>query len=61
LSAGALEAPEMRGDMQRFAKVLGSRNYEGLTVKTQVFEGETHFSTVGVAVTRGLRVMFPAS
>ncbi len=43
--------------MRRFQNALARRFHEGLTV-TRVFDGESHTSTIPVALTRVLQVVF---
>lgn len=68
LSAGSLEEsmPQpFRGqpaafvsNVQSMATTLQERDYQGLDLKTHVFEGETHVSGAPAAMSRGLRVVF---
>ena len=58
MSDGELESDSMIGSMKRLSQALERRRYEGLRVATRIFEGESHTSTVPVAVTRGLRTVF---
>ena len=44
LSIGGLEGPNGTATMKEMAGLLESRNYPGLDVRTQVFEGEWHGS-----------------
>jgi hypothetical protein len=43
------------------AERLQKRRYPGLQLTTRVLEGETHFSAIPAAFSRGLRVVFPIS
>jgi len=64
LSVGELEAvyePEfarMVGNVEEISKVLHSRKYSGLELKTHIFEGETHLSVIPATFSRGLRGVF---
>jgi predicted alpha/beta superfamily hydrolase len=44
--------------LESFLPAVQSRGYEGLTLTTHRFDGETHNSVYGPAVARGLRVLF---
>jgi hypothetical protein len=44
--------------MKRLESALTRRRYQGLELQTRIFEGESHMSTFGVAVTRGLKTVF---
>lgn len=57
LSAGSEEG-SMVPSMQRFAEMLSGRDYEGLSVHTVVFEGESHGSVVPAMMSRTLRVLY---
>ncbi|MCB0833980.1 MAG: alpha/beta hydrolase [Bacteroidetes bacterium] len=48
----------MVDDMQELIVKLKSRAYSGLSVDSQVFDGETHNSVFPAALSRGLRVVF---
>ena len=41
-----------------FASTLASRQYEGLSMRWHVFEGESHQSAIGPTIARGLRVIY---
>ena len=65
MSVGSLEEPDdepdesaMRTNMQRLAKLLQGRKYQGLNMKTHIFENETHGSVGPAAVSRGLREVY---
>lgn len=65
MSVGSLEEPDdepnesaMRTNMQKLAKLLEDRKYKGLTLKTHIFENETHVSVFPAAISRGLRMLF---
>lgn len=51
---------DMVGDMHKFAKKLKSRNYPGLTVATDVVDGEDHLTVFPSGFTRGLLTVLPA-
>lgn len=64
MAVGALEEPDHLPFLSRFRLVsnvkalrerLESRGYASLTVRSDVFEGETHTSMVSLGLTRGLR------
>ncbi len=57
MSAGGLESETMLQNMALMAKQLRSRNDPGLRLDTHVFEGETHRSCPGAALSRALRVL----
>lgn len=59
VSAGSLEVDNGILDVtRRMVEVLGTRDYEGLTLRAHVFEEETHESVLGVSISRGLRAVF---
>jgi uncharacterized protein len=63
LAAGALEeAHDVKqafvSNVYRLEAALRSRNYPGLKLERQIFEGETHMSVYPGAVTRGLGSVF---
>lgn len=43
---------------QRFVDQLKRRNYANLKMKFQLFEGENHLSTLGLAIHKGLQFVF---
>ncbi len=57
MSKGSLETDEF-SPHKEFHDQLASRRHPGLDLHWKLFEGETHSSTVSVAVNRGLRVLF---
>ena len=57
LSVGAREGG-MTLDAERFAEVLRSRGYSGLTVDAVVFQDENHASVVPAMVSRTLRSLY---
>jgi predicted alpha/beta superfamily hydrolase len=57
ITAGGMEA-ELITNMQQMVDRLHSRNYPGLFLRTQVFEGENHSSAYPAAVSRALRVLY---
>ena len=59
LSVGSLEGEMMVSGMNTFADVLKAHNYEGLSLTTQVFDSETHFSVFPSSVSRAIRVLYP--
>jgi hypothetical protein len=60
LTVGAKEGASMVPPMERFAKLLGSRGYQGLVMVTVVFQGETHTSVGPAMMARTLRVLYGA-
>ncbi|MDG2112608.1 MAG: alpha/beta hydrolase-fold protein, partial [Actinomycetota bacterium] len=56
MSRGSLETDEY-SPHREFHDQLAGRNHPGLQLHWHEFEGETHSSTVSVAVNRGLRVL----
>ena len=63
MSIGDLEEEEgdnfkMILNMKTLSKTLLSRKYEGLDLKTAIFEDETHCSAVSATLNRGLRNVF---
>jgi len=70
LSAGQFEAVrrgdpryvqddgDLVADMQRFEKLLKSRRYPGLSVRSEVIAGEDHLSVNPVSLTRALKWAF---
>lgn len=57
MSKGTLEVDDF-SPHKEFHDQLASRQIPGLDLRWHLFEGETHSSTVSVAVNRGLRVLF---
>ena len=41
-----------------FIQNIQSHNYKGINLITKIYEGETHYSVSGVAITHGLRTLF---
>jgi len=63
MSIGDLEEEEgdnfkMILNMKTLSKTLLSRKYEGLDLKTAIFEDETHCSAISATLNRGLRNVF---
>lgn len=64
LATGSLETIkdgmyyEMADDQVKFMKKLGSRNYQGLTIKGEVVEGTDHHSTFPVGLSKGLMFVY---
>jgi len=64
LSVGELEAvyepifANMVGNVESISKIINSREYEGLELKTHIFKGETHLSVIPATFSRGLREVF---
>lgn len=53
------ENNDLVGDMQRFEKRLKARGYAGLDIRSEVAEGEDHFTVFHDVVTRGLIQLLP--
>jgi hypothetical protein len=47
--------------LQRFVSVVSSRQYDGLSLDSHVFDDETHMSSEAPIAARGLRVVFRES
>lgn len=61
LSVGTLDEDVLGGmasKLFRFHTILKSRNYPGLDMKFEVFDGETHATAVAPTISRGLRAVF---
>jgi len=58
LSVGAEEGKTMVPPMRQFGEQLGKRGYQGLTLDTVVFQGESHTSVIPAMVSRTLRVLY---
>ncbi len=64
LSVGELEAvyepvfANMVGNVEQISKLINSREYKGLELRTHVFKGETHLSVIPATFSRGLREVF---
>ena len=61
LSVGTLDEDALGGmasKLFRFHSILKSRNYPGLDMKFEVFEGETHQTAISPTISRGLRAVF---
>lgn len=67
ISAGELEELPGLAEMAPFRMVsnaiemagrLGSRGYEGFSIKSHIFPGESHQSAIGPTIARGLRVVY---
>ncbi len=61
LGVGAREGSsrnDMVGDLERMAAQLDARAYEGLAVRAEVLDGETHNSVFPRALSNGLRFVF---
>jgi len=67
--AGSYETPgptprhynnvDLTGDMTRFAARLKARNYPGLTISSEIAEGEDHYTVFHDVVSRGLLRVLP--
>ena len=58
MSVGGLEKEYTIANMQRLARTLQDRGYDGLELTTCIFEHETHLSVAPAAMSRGLRAVF---
>jgi predicted alpha/beta superfamily hydrolase len=61
IAAGGAEPPPMIEHLQRFVSVVSSRQYDGLSLESHVFDDETHTSSEAPIAARGLRVVFRES
>lgn len=52
---------DLVGDMRRFEQRLKSRSYAGLTVRSEVAEGEDHYSVFHDVASRGLISLLPGT
>jgi predicted alpha/beta superfamily hydrolase len=57
-SVGALEGEMMIAPVTAFMNALKNHNYNGLTITSQTFEGETHLSVVPACSSRTLKVLY---
>lgn len=57
-SVGSLEHEELLGIWGKFISSLQGRKYEGLKMKTEIVEGETHYTIIPYLVTHGLKYVF---
>jgi predicted alpha/beta superfamily hydrolase len=55
---GQADTFKMISNVKALSKILQSRNYKGLILKTAIFEDETHCSAVSATLNRGLRSVF---
>jgi len=60
LSVGGGENEAMISGMKAFADALKEHNYNGLSLTSQVFDAETHFSVFPASVSRAITVLYPA-
>jgi predicted alpha/beta superfamily hydrolase len=58
ISAGASEPDSMVPDVRALATTLDGRNYRGLAVASEIFEGETHLSVIPFSISKGLRALY---
>jgi len=64
LSAGSLEELDglhMTSNLKEFAKILEQRKYEGLELKSHIFEDAAHMSVIGTAICKGITSVFSKS
>ena len=57
-AAGSFEPKEFLETWKEFSLFVGSRKYEGLKMKTEIAEGETHYTIIPFLVTHGLKYVF---
>ena len=57
ISLGSLEDIG-RTTIDEFARLLRSRNYEGLNLQTEILDGETHFSGFARSFIRGVKTIY---
>lgn len=60
ISVGSREGESMVPKMSAFADSLKTHNYLGLTLTSQIFDNETHFSVLPASISRTLRVLYKA-
>lgn len=58
LSIGSMENMIIQGLINELSKNIKAHNYEGLTLVTRIFEGDTHYSVPSSALNHGLRTLF---
>ena len=58
LTMGGLEDESGIADMKRMEEVLKSRNYPGLKVESQIFEGEHHASAYPASIMRAFNTLY---
>ena len=58
LSAGSLENDGTIENMKKMSDVLQSRNYQGLTLDSYVFPGESHRSCIPSAIMKAFKVLY---
>jgi len=58
LSAGSLENDGTTENMKKMSDVLQSRNYQGLTIDSYVFPGESHQSCIPSAIMKAFKVLY---
>jgi hypothetical protein len=58
LSAGSLENDGTIENMKKMSEVLQSRNYQGLTLNSYVFPGESHRSCIPSAIMKAFKVLY---
>jgi hypothetical protein len=58
LSAGSLENDGTTENMKKMSDVLQSRNYQGLTIDSYVFPGESHRSCIPSAIMKAFKVLY---
>lgn len=56
-SMGSLEGESKTG--KTMIDILQDRNYDGLQITSDLFDGKTHVSIIPVHLTRGMKALFP--
>jgi predicted alpha/beta superfamily hydrolase len=58
LASGSLETPKIKDNAVEFGRILETRKYQGMRLKSVIMEGEHHRSIFPLAFTRGLQFLF---
>jgi len=58
LSAGSLENDGTIENLKKLSELLQSRNYQGLTIDSYVFPGESHRSCIPSAIMKAFKVLY---
>jgi len=58
LSAGSLENDGTIENLKKVSELLQSRNYQGLTIDSYVFPGESHRSCIPSAIMKAFKVLY---
>ncbi len=57
-AVGSLESESFKGPWKQLISNLKSRGYDGMKLKTEIAEGETHYTIIPYIVTHGLKSVF---